>query len=127
MTRQITDRAGPFQQGTVQGGAQWQSVREAGRLSYAEQGRLRYGAYQEDVSQGYWYEALGPDAVRVRFADGRHFYDWEAGSEKAVTHICGPDRYEGRFWLDGDHRMIFTWDVRGPRKDMRLETLYIRA
>jgi hypothetical protein len=64
---------------------------------------------------------------RVRFADGRPFYDLDLSDGRcAVAHHCPPDVYDGAYRVLDADRFTVTWRVGGPRKNSVLTTLYTR-
>jgi hypothetical protein len=66
---------------------------------------------------------VGP-GWEVRHADGALFHLWRPGD--TVTHPCADDLYTGV--VDGSARAWrVVWEVRGPRKDHRIETGFSRA
>ncbi len=64
--------------------------------------------------------------LSVRFEDGRFFHDVPTGGEQA-EHWCEPDMYSVTY--DFSEWPVFrtTWQVRGPRKDYRMTSLYCRV
>lgn len=75
----------------------------------------------------YLWAAEG-DGIAVRFADGRPFHRILLGREESEDcHDCAPDRYVGRYDFHSWPVWTATWDVRGPRKDYRMETLWSPA
>ncbi|MGJ3559111.1 DUF6314 family protein [Streptomyces sp. INA 01156] len=71
----------------------------------------------------------GPDGtVDVRFADGRPFHDLDLSTGRYVAeHPCAADLYRGEFTVHDEDRWRTLWRVRGPAKDLELDTNYIRA
>ncbi|MFF3896808.1 DUF6314 family protein [Streptomyces sp. NPDC001812] len=71
----------------------------------------------------------GPDGtVDVRFADGRPFHDLDLSTGRYVAeHPCAADLYRGEFTVHDEDRWRTLWRVRGPAKDLELDTGYIRA
>lgn len=63
--------------------------------------------------------------VRVFFEDGRFFHAFDArSSEAASDHECSPDRYDVRYAFNLPSGWSSIWEVRGPRKDYRMESHY---
>lgn len=130
LRRRILDRmSGRWLSGA--GEAVWRPAEETGgapgALDFMETLRLGEGG---DAFRGYRYRFEGGRAV-VDHADGTPFVrvDLEAaraGRPADVTHVCGADRYRGRFRFDSAGALWIAWDVRGPRKDYRLATVYRR-
>ncbi len=96
-------------------------------LAYAESGLMRFGPYRGMATQSYRFELVGPAQALVRFADGRAFHRLDLGTGiAAVTHDCAPDRYRGRYRVVSPSRWVLHWLVEGPRKDLRITSLYLR-
>ena len=62
----------------------------------------------------------------VRFADGRPFHPLDL-TGAPVEHLCGEDRYLGRFRLLGPDALDVVWEVTGPHKHQRIDTSYRRG
>ncbi len=60
-------------------------------------------------------------AWRVRFDDGRPFFDWALGVP--ATHDCAPDVYRGLV-AEASPGFMITWHVTGPHKDYTSTTSY---
>ncbi|GGF68565.1 hypothetical protein GCM10007301_30280 [Azorhizobium oxalatiphilum] len=73
----------------------------------------------------YWLEREAR-AVRVRFPDHRPFISLTHEATQTVEHRCGDDLYRGRFIFADDRRWVETWSVRGPRKDYRSISHFLR-
>ena len=68
-----------------------------------------------------------PSGIEVRFDDGRAFHTIGLSARApSDVHYCDPDIY--RVSYDMGHWPVWsaTWDVSGPRKDYRMETLFAR-
>ena len=92
-------------------------------LDYVEEGVLRIGQGAPlSAAQRYRWEA----DLSVYFEDGRFFHHVPpAGGDTA--HWCAPDQYDGSY--DFAHWPAFEviWRVRGPRKDYRMRSRYVRS
>lgn len=99
-----------------------------GGLGYLEEGEVRAGDHCGRASRAWTYLPLGLGAAQVRFPDGRAFHDLDltAGTWQAVHH-CGHDTYRGAFEVISPAVWTVTWNVTGPRKDLRLHTCLTRA
>ncbi|ETX14693.1 trigger factor [Roseivivax halodurans JCM 10272] len=65
--------------------------------------------------------------ISVHFDDGRPFHLIEMGEfEPRALHLCDPDRYEVEYDFADWPVWGVTWTVTGPRKDYRMETLFVR-
>jgi len=125
VTRTITDHL-VGQSGRFDGQARLVPV--PGGLDYAEEGVLRLGdGLPLTASRAYQWCFVG-DTVEVRFADGRPFHAFAPGKTGPGTdHYCGADLYRVRYDWDRWPDWVALWDVRGPRKDYRMESRYTRA
>jgi len=112
--------------GTMVGHAQF--AESINSLRYSERGALSFGDYEGEAEQGFNLEfAEGVAQASVRFRDGRPFYSLDLSEGwTAVSHVCGPDLYEGRFLALDDLSWQSTWEVSGPRKNLQIVTLYAR-
>ncbi|MCE0504561.1 MULTISPECIES: DUF6314 family protein [unclassified Roseivivax] len=69
----------------------------------------------------------GPRGIEVLFEDGRPFHQLGLGESRPCDlHPCGEDRYEVTYDFGDWPIWGATWEVRGPRKDYRMDTLYVR-
>lgn len=125
VTRRIDDRrAGAA--GSFTGRAVFRP--EGTDLAYREEGILRLGAGPGfTASRSYRWRAAG-EAVEVLFEDGRFFHAFTLEAPVAEAgHDCDPDRYEVRYDFRGWPDWRAVWEVRGPRKDYRMDSVYARA
>ncbi|PIE10565.1 MAG: hypothetical protein CSA72_08660 [Rhodobacterales bacterium] len=92
-----------------------------------ESGRWVDGPYRGlGGERRYLWQADGA-RIAVLFDDGRPFHVWDpAQGGDCVPHWCDPDTYEGHYDLALPDHWRVTWQVRGPAKDYRMETLYRR-
>jgi len=96
-------------------------------LRYAEQGVLSLPSYKGDAVRGYFYAFSNPAIAEVRFENGGFFHDLDLRAGRwTATHPCGEDLYEGSFSCQGPDQWQAVWHVTGPRKDLRLESVYGR-
>lgn len=123
--RRIEDRLGA-QTGTFEGTATLEP--DGAGLLYRETGWLSLGgrpAVRGD--RGYLWTADGA-RIAVAFADGRPFHAFDpAAPYPAAEHLCGADLYRVRYAFADWPAWRAVWEVRGPRKDHRLESVYRRA
>ena len=96
-------------------------------LAYREEGVLSLGGHSGSAHQSYRYEFPACDRAAVHFTDGRFFHDLDLTMGLwACRHRCGDDDYAGQFRaLDADSLRV-VWQVKGPRKDYVLDSLYRR-
>ncbi|MGY0066270.1 DUF6314 family protein [Streptomyces sp. QTS137] len=67
-------------------------------------------------------------AVDVRFADGRPFHRLDLSAGRYVAdHPCSADLYRGEFTVRDEDHWRTVWRVRGPVKDLVLDTGYVRV
>ncbi|MEQ8664385.1 MAG: DUF6314 family protein [Rhodospirillales bacterium] len=96
-------------------------------LAYREVGRLTFGDYADDVSRDYRYDFPEKAVARISFADGRPFHELDLRRGKAaVRHLCGDDIYNGVITADSPDRWTATWTVNGPRKAIRIASVFRR-
>ena len=92
-----------------------------------EAGRMTLGHYSGSAGRDTLYRFPAAHLARVLFPDRRPFHDLDLRTGCwAATHLCPPDRYDGRFEVFGDDHWRSTWEIRGPRKAAQLITLYRR-
>ncbi|MDA8291777.1 MAG: DUF6314 family protein [Actinomycetota bacterium] len=97
-------------------------------LVYREAGELELPGYRGRATRSYRYVADEGRRVRVEFEDGRDFHDAELLVEGfATVHLCGGDRYEGRYALVSDRCWTLEWRVTGPATSLRLLSRFDRA
>ncbi|WP_375690996.1 DUF6314 family protein [Pseudooceanicola sp. LIPI14-2-Ac024] len=97
-------------------------------LTLHESGEMRLdgqGAFQAE--RRYLWRA-GPGRIVVLFDDGRPFHDFDPDEvAPRAEHACDPDHYRVAYdfarWPDWQA----VWQVRGPRKDYVMRTLYRRS
>jgi hypothetical protein len=88
---------------------------------WVEEGTLDFGPYRGPARR-----ELRIVGGEVRFADGRPFHPLDL-TGAPVEHLCGDDRYLGRFRRLGPDALDVVWEVTGPRKQQRIDTSYRRA
>jgi len=104
----------------LQGVAMFRAVPEG--LAYEEIGTLRMPGQPEMEARRAYFWGLD---LTVWFEDGRYFHQVpEDGGETA--HWCDPDQYDGHYDFEDWPVWRVTWDVRGPRKNYRMESEYRR-
>ena len=94
---------------------------------YDERGILTWPGHVGPASRRLRCESVGEGRVAFSFADGRPFHHLELRSDGfEAFHLCGADRYGGRFVLLGDDEWHATWEVEGPHKALLLKGIYRR-
>ncbi|WP_457965795.1 DUF6314 family protein [Arthrobacter sp. D1-29] len=118
--RQLLDRA-TGTHGTFSGVVRF-SVTDDGGLAYQEEGTMRWPSFTGPATREYLLKpAGGPDALDVLFADGRPFHRMSFSPEANLDrHWCDPDTYRVAYAMEGPDRFSYTWDVKGPNKDLLL-------
>jgi Family of unknown function (DUF6314) len=101
--------------------------REGGGLCWAEEGRMRLGAFEGPASRRLLIRR-DPSRWTVMFEDRRPFHPLDLSSGAcAVEHQCGLDHYAGEYSMPGLHTLEVVWDVRGPRKHQGIRSTYRRV
>lgn len=72
-----------------------------------------------------WQQQAG-GKIEVLFDDNRYFHTFSA-AEPYAKHLCGDDLYVVSYAFEHGPRWESTWQVKGPRKDYKMTSLYQRA
>lgn len=125
LSRRIEDRLGR-QAGRFEGRAVLAPGGDG--LVYEEAGTLTLGAAAPmQATRRYLWRAEG-GLIAVEFDDGRHFHAFDPNADRPEAHHdCAPDVYDVRYDFDNWPEWRAVWEVRGPRKDYRMESLYRRG
>jgi len=101
---------------------------DGGMLIYRERGRMRFGVFDGLAYRTYRYEFTTDHRACVRFDDGRLFHslDLTRGSFE-TSYKCGTDEYVGAFTVSALDRWRSRWRVRGARKDLLIDSRYVKA
>ncbi|MEM8655857.1 MAG: DUF6314 family protein [Pseudomonadota bacterium] len=102
------------------GRARWTAT--ASGADYAETGTLRMdGTAPMQAERAYrWTTNLS-----VFFDDGRFFHEVPAAGGR-TQHFCDPDTYTGTYDFAAWPAFSVMWQVRGPRKDYEMSSLFTR-
>ncbi|WP_339771486.1 DUF6314 family protein [uncultured Paraglaciecola sp.] len=73
----------------------------------------------------FWRQQAG-GKIDVLFDDNRYFHTFSA-AEPCAEHMCGDDHYVVNYVFDHWPSWESTWQVKGPRKDYKMISLYQRA
>ncbi|WP_426006194.1 DUF6314 family protein [Paenarthrobacter sp. NyZ202] len=95
-----------------------------GGLDYREDGTMHWPAHSGPAFREYLLKP-GADGqtMDVFFPDGRPFHAMSfAAHANQDKHWCDPDDYYVNYTWQGPDAFSFTWDVRGPAKDLLLES-----
>ncbi len=93
-------------------------------LLYREEGIVSMQNYQGPFFQEYKYYFPTPNQANICFSDEQFFHTLDLSSGYCkVQHVCGQDNYQGIFKVLSPKQLKINWQIRGPCKDMRVETL----
>jgi hypothetical protein len=97
------------------------------RIQYWEEGELSYGNYRGFATQEYMYTFHSPHTASIYRTKQDFFYDLDLreGSCK-VEHLCGADLYKGYIMVESDNIWKIFWDIKGPRKKLKMKYIYKR-
>jgi hypothetical protein len=97
-------------------------------LEYRETAEVYFAGHRGRATREYRYRLVEPGCAEVRFADGRLFHglDLRRGHWRA-EHVCGEDVYRGSFRVLGPGLWVARWRIRGPRKNLRIMSVYERT
>ncbi|TLM72718.1 DUF6314 family protein [Pseudarthrobacter sp. NamB4] len=100
-----------------------------GNLALREEGTMRWPSFTGPASREYVLRATErPDALDVFFPDSRPFHRMSFSPEASLdSHWCDPDTYRVSYAYESPERFSYTWDVKGPRKDLLLTSHLTRA
>ncbi|MFP5367236.1 MAG: DUF6314 family protein [Actinomycetes bacterium] len=99
-----------------------------GGLDLHEEGTMRWPTFTGPASREYLLKTTDrPDALDVFFPDGRPFHRMSfTPAADSDSHWCDPDTYRVAYAFGDQDRFSYTWDVRGPRKDLLLTSRLVR-
>lgn len=125
LDRRLDDRLAG-QQGRLVGSAVFSP--DGPGLHYSEKGRLTIGDHDGPAHQVYHYSFPEAGRAAVTFGDGRDFHELDLTAGRwACSHFCDPDSYDGVFTVASRDSWRVVWQVKGPRKDLTLDSSYRRA
>lgn len=126
---QISRRLREARPGGIRGVAQGSATfeRDGHLLRYRESVNVQFGGFSGPATRGYTFRLLDDTRAEVLFEDGRlfHLLDMSAGRWHC-EHQCAPDLYCGQFRVLDVRSWVGRWKVTGPRKRLRITTLYRR-
>jgi hypothetical protein len=119
---------------TLNGTATFRRI-ENGMMAYREEGRLLLPSGEAfDAFRDYLYDRVTqgfavffPESPPRLFHEIRLRADGGGALIGEAEHLCGRDRYATRFAFQPDGRFTLHHDVRGPRKDYAMATVYTRS
>jgi hypothetical protein len=93
-----------------------------GGLSVREEGTMRWPTFTGPASREYLLKSTHrPDALDVFFPDGRPFHSMSFTPEANLDqHWCDPDTYRVAYSYVDHNSFTYSWDVKGPHKDLLL-------
>ncbi|MEV7660631.1 DUF6314 family protein [Paenarthrobacter sp. NPDC089316] len=120
--RVLLDRASGTQ-GSFTGVVRYQQNPDGG-LDYREDGTMQWPTHSGPAFREYVLKpGSGPETMDVFFPDGRPFHVMGFSAQRHQDkHWCDPDEYRVNYVWEGPDSFSFTWDVRGPAKDLLLES-----
>jgi hypothetical protein len=107
--------------GTFSGVVRFSSMHDGG-LAFLEEGTMHWPTFTGPAFREYLLRPSGrAGALGVFFADGRPFHTMSFLPEASEdNHWCDPDTYRVSYTYGGPDGFGYTWDVKGPRKDLLL-------
>ncbi|OAE00849.1 DUF6314 family protein [Arthrobacter sp. OY3WO11] len=125
--RDLLDRA-EGTRGTFSGVVHFVPTDDDG-LAFREEGTMRWPSFTGPASREYLLRTTGsPDTLDVFFPDGSPFHRMSfAPASNLDNHWCDPDSYRVTYVYESGDRFSYTWDVRGPRKDLLLTSHLVRT
>lgn len=96
-------------------------------LRCEEAGALRINGVETRATRVHLWRFPAPERVEVLFDDGRFFHAFDPReAAPRASHDCPPDFYQVVYGFEGPDRWRSVWEVRGPRKDYRMESVFVR-
>ncbi|SFQ26414.1 hypothetical protein SAMN05421853_103114 [Roseivivax halotolerans] len=103
-------------------------VRDGEGLIYDEEITLSLPGQKPITGTRRYLWTAHPRGVEIFFDDGRPFHLMDLSEpQPSDLHDCAPDRYQVIYDLADWPVWGAVWEVRGPRKDYRMDTLFVRA
>ncbi len=125
LTRSVEDRRRRMR-GALRGQAVFKRTGDG--LFLSETGHFRFGTYAGPTHCDYRYVFRTDDRADIQFPDGRPFCSISLRTGSCVAeHLCGRDRYHGRFMALAPDRLSIEWNAGGPEKDLAIRSCYRRA
>jgi Family of unknown function (DUF6314) len=125
--RDLLDRANGTR-GTFSGVVHFVPVNDDG-LDLREEGTMRWPAFTGPATREYVLKTTArADTLDVFFPDGRPFHSMSFTPRANLDqHWCDPDTYRVTYTYEGADSFSYSWDVRGPRKDLLLTSRLVRV
>lgn len=100
----------------------------AGQFIYEEEGRLNFSEFQGLSKNKYIFNKLNQNEVNVCFETGEHFHVLDSRKKvQFFSHMCGEDRYFGKYVFEDDNTFRIDWKIKGPQKNLRIQTKFMRV
>ncbi|MGI3171576.1 DUF6314 family protein [Pseudooceanicola sp. C21-150M6] len=122
VARQIRNAVGPDY--VFDGRAVFARDREG--LVYREEGQMRTEGSAPMAARRVYLWRQGDAGIEVFFEDGRFFHLIGPGAEVSAGHDCAPDRYDVQYDFRDWPVWSSVWEVSGPRKSYRMESVFRR-
>ena len=96
-------------------------------FAYTEKGNLVFGDHQGAAERRYLYRFPNASSVVISFEDERPFHAFAIIAGRAqAEHRCAEDLYRTEVTLLDRRSWRSRWRITGPRKDLILETAYLK-
>jgi 8-oxo-dGTP pyrophosphatase MutT (NUDIX family) len=118
--RDLLDRANGTR-GTFSGVVQFVPADDGG-LAFREAGTMHWPTFTGPATREYVLKPTArPDMLDVFFPDGRPFHSMSFTPEANLDHHwCDPDTYRVAYTFGDADSFTYSWDVKGPQKDLLL-------
>jgi len=123
LERVITNAVGP--DAVFSGQAQF--LPQADGLKLLESGEMRMEGQAPMRAERVYLWREGATGIEVFFDDGRFFHHISGGERPEAHHDCAPDVYDVAYDFSLWPTWTAVWQVKGPRKDYRMESRYTLA
>jgi hypothetical protein len=120
LERRITNAVGP--DATFTGTAEF--APQGAALILRESGHMRIDGQAPMQATRVYRWQVATDGIDVFFDDGRFFHHIAPGQTPQAHHDCAPDVYDVAYDFSRWPQWSAVWQVKGPRKDYRMETQY---
>ena len=114
--------------GKLNGYANFSPMGDGTPLYYGERGEFYFGQLRFESFQNYIFEFPQLHNSEVLFRNRKKFHtlDLSHGKWNSI-HNCSADRYSGLFNVRNLDNWSSIWEIRGPKKNSKITSNYIRA